>query len=218
VFLKHWKKQAGRVRITPVKSPNDNPEELVLQTRETETMKPESLLSILLTFLKVGAFTFGGGYAILPVIQQEVVKNRKWVTQADFSDILIVTQGMPGQLALNSAIQIGIRLRGTVGGLVAALGVTAPSVIILLAIAAYFYPLIRDNVYVQAIFYGLRPAVVALIAAAAVKMGREILHGWSGIILCAALLAFAIISGIHPILVLSIGGLAGLVVCRRQYR
>ena len=190
----------------------------MLQTRETETMKPESLLSILLTFLKVGAFTFGGGYAILPVIQQEVVKNRKWVTQADFSDILIVTQGMPGQLALNSAIQIGIRLRGTVGGLVAALGVTAPSVIILLAIAAYFYPLIRDNVYVQAIFYGLRPAVVALIAAAAVKMGREILHGWSGIILCAALLAFAIISGIHPILVLSIGGLAGLVVCRRQYR
>ncbi len=190
----------------------------MLQTRETETMKPESLLSILLTFLKVGAFTFGGGYAILPVIQQEVVKNRKWVTQADFSDILIVTQGMPGQLALNSAIQIGIRLRGTVGGLVAALGVTAPSVIILLAIAAYFYPLIRDNVYVQAIFYGLRPAVVALIAAAAVKMGREILHGWSGIILCAALLAFAIISGIHPILVLIIGGLAGLVVCRRQHR
>lgn len=190
----------------------------MLQTRETETMKPESLLSILLTFLKVGAFTFGGGYAILPVIQQEVVKNRKWVTQADFSDILIVTQGMPGQLALNSAIQIGIRLRGTVGGLVAALGVTAPSVIILLAIAAYFYPLLRDNVYVQAIFYGLRPAVVALIAAAAVKMGREILHGWSGIILCATLLAFAIISGIHPILVLIIGGLAGLVVCRRQYR
>ena len=187
-----------------------------MPTEVSADLKKESLWSILLTFFKVGAFTFGGGYAILPVIQQEVVINRKWVTQADFSDILIVTQGMPGQLALNSAIQIGIRLRGTAGGLVAALGVTAPSVIILLAIAAYFYPLLRDNIYIQAIFYGLRPAVVALIAAAAVKMGREILHGWNGVILCAVLLALAIISGIHPILILIIGGLAGLIVCRRQ--
>ncbi len=188
----------------------------MLQTRATETIKAESLFSILLTFLKVGAFTFGGGYAILPVIQQEVVRNRKWVTQAAFSDILIVTQGMPGQLALNSAIQIGVRLRGTAGGLVAAFGVTAPSVVILLAIAAYFYPLFRDNVYVEAVFYGLRPAVVALIAAAAVKMGREILQGRNAIILCAVLLAVAIITQIHPIIVLLVGGLAGFAVCRRQ--
>lgn len=183
---------------------------------ETERIKTESLWSILLTFLKVGAFTFGGGYAILPVIQQEIVVKRKWVSQATFSDILIITQGMPGQLALNSAIQIGVRLRGTAGGLMAALGVTAPSVVILLAIAAYFYPLLRDNVYVQAVFYGLRPAVVALIAAAAIRMGREILCGWSGLILSALLLAVAIISGIHPILVLLLGGLAGLAVFRRQ--
>jgi len=188
----------------------------LLPNHETEIIKTESLWSILLTFLKVGAFTFGGGYAILPVIQQEIVVKRKWVSQTAFSDILIITQGMPGQLALNSAIQIGVRLRGTAGGLIAALGVTAPSVVILLAIAAYFYPLLRDNVYVQAVFYGLRPAVVALIAAAAIRMGREILYGWSGLILCALLLAVSIISGIHPILVLLLGGLAGLVVCRRQ--
>lgn len=188
-----------------------------MPTHESDTLKTESLWSILLTFLKVGAFTFGGGYAILPVIQQEVVERRKWVSQASFSDILIITQGMPGQLALNSAIQIGIRLRGTVGGLVAALGVTTPSVVILLAIAAFFYPLFRDNIYVQAVFYGLRPAIVALIAAAAIKMGRDILHGWIGIILCAVLLAIAIITRIHPIIVLLAGGLAGLAVCRRQY-
>jgi chromate transporter len=188
----------------------------LLPIHETERIKTESLWSILLTFLKVGAFTFGGGYAILPVIQQEIVVKRKWVSQATFSDILIITQGMPGQLALNSAIQIGVRLRGTAGGLMAALGVTAPSVVILLAIAAYFYPLLRDNVYVQAVFYGLRPAVVALIAAAAIRMGREILCGWNGLILSALLLAVAIISGIHPILVLLLGGLAGLAVFRRQ--
>ncbi len=177
--------------------------------------KTESLWHILLTFLKVGAFTFGGGYAILPVIQQEVVHNKKWVSPEEFSDILIITQGMPGQLALNSAIQIGIRLRGIPGGLMGALGVTAPSVIILLAIAAYFYPLLRDNDYVQAIFYGLRPAVVALIAAAAVKMGRGILQGLSGVILCAVLLLIAIITQIHPIIILLVGGLAGMIICKR---
>lgn len=177
----------------------------------------KSLWSILLTFLKVGAFTFGGGYAILPVIQQEVVERKKWVSQREFADILIVTQGLPGQLALNSAIQIGIRLRGIPGGLIGAFGVTAPSVIILLSIAAYFYPLLRDNDYVQAVFYGLRPAVVALIAAAAVKMGRDIIKGWVGVILCLALLIIAIITQIHPILVLLMGGMAGLIVYRGRY-
>lgn len=178
--------------------------------------KRESLLGILLTFFKVGAFTFGGGYAILPVIRQEVVERKRWVSEAAFSDILIITQGMPGQLALNSSIQIGIRLRGTAGGIIAALGITAPSVLILVAIAAYFYPLLSDNIYVQAVFYGLRPAVVALIAAAAIKMGREILQGWAGVTLCAVLLVIAIWTGIHPILILLIGGLAGIIIYRRK--
>jgi len=187
-----------------------------LSSQAVQTKNPISLWTILLTFLKVGAFTFGGGYAILPVIQRIVVEERRWVSQGDFSDILIITQGMPGQLALNSSIQIGIRLRGTAGGAVAALGVTLPSVAILLAIAAYLYPLVRDNIYVQAIFYGIRPAVVGLIVIAAVKMGRNILHGWKGIILCVLLLAAAVISGAHPILILISGGLIGLLVNKRK--
>lgn len=180
--------------------------------------KQESLLTILLTFLKVGAFTFGGGYAMLPVVRQEVVFKRQWVDDSAFADILVITQSMPGQFALNSAIQVGVRLRGTAGGLVAALGVTAPSVIILLIIAAWLYPLYRDNQYVHAVFYGLRPAVVALIAAAAIKMGREILHGARGVILCALLLLAAIISQVHPILILVAGGVAGLLLCERKCR
>jgi len=185
-----------------------------LQNQEIETSNSLSLWTILVTFLKIGAFTFGGGYAILPVIKREIVENRKWVNDTVFSDILIITQGMPGQLALNSSIQIGVRLRGTLGGITAAMGVTIPSFLILLTIAAYLYPLIRDNIYMEAVFYGIRPAVVALIATAAIKMGRTILHGWNGIILCAVLLVTAIITGIHPILILLIGGLAGLVVCK----
>ncbi len=183
---------------------------------KTDIIKTVSLWSILLTFLKVGTFTFGGGYAILPVVQREVVEERRWISQAVFSDILIITQGMPGQLALNSAIQIGVRLRGTAGGIVAAFGVTAPSVVILLVIAAYLYPLIRDNTYVQAVFYGIRPAIVALIATAAIKIGGNILHGWKGIILCAILLIAAIITRLHPIIILVVGGLAGLVIFKRK--
>ncbi|OPL10102.1 MAG: hypothetical protein AVO34_12155 [Firmicutes bacterium ML8_F2] len=174
----------------------------------------ESLWVILLAFLKVGAFTFGGGYAMLPIFQREVVEKRHWVDEQTFSDFLIITQSMPGQIALNTAIQIGIRIRGNIGGLVAAFGVTAPSVIILLLIAAYFYPLLENNVYVQAIFYGLRPAVVALITAIALKMGKEILSGLNGIILCAILLLIIIMTGLHPILALLAGGLAGLFFCR----
>ena len=176
----------------------------------------ETIWTILLTFFKVGAFTFGGGYAILPVIQQEVVEKHKWVSQTTFSDILIITQGMPGQLALNSAIQIGVRLRGTAGGIAAAVGVTAPSVIILLIIAAWLYPLIHDNIYFQAAFYGIRPAVVALIAYAAIKMGRDILDDRNSIILSIALLVIAIITQLHPILILVSGGLIGLLLSRRN--
>ena len=186
-----------------------------MSSENSTNQKKESLWHILKPFFKIGAFTFGGGYAILPVIQQEVVENKKWVSQAVFADILIITQGMPGQLALNSAIQIGVRLRGTTGGIIAALGVTAPSVIILLVIAAFLYPYIKDNLYFQALFYGIRPAVVALIAAAAIKMGKDVLHGKAALVLCALLLILAIISQIHPILVLLIGGVAGLFVFRR---
>ncbi|MDY6826960.1 MAG: chromate transporter [Bacillota bacterium] len=174
----------------------------------------ESLWVVLLVFLKVGAFTFGGGYAMLPIFQREVVEKQHWVDEQTFSDFLIITQSMPGQIALNTAIQIGIRIRGNLGGLVAAFGVTAPSVIILLLIAAYFYPLLENNEYVQAIFYGLRPAVVALITATALKMGKEILSGLNGIILCATLLLIIIMTGLHPILALLTGGLAGLFFCR----
>jgi chromate transporter len=175
-----------------------------------------SLPAIFLAFLKVGAFTFGGGYAILPVIQREVVVARKWVDQAFFFDTLIITQSMPGALALNSSIQIGMHLRGVAGGLLAALGVITPSVLIILGIVALVLPVYRDNLYVQAVFYGLRPAVVALIAAAAFHLGRELVRGWISAALAAALLAAAVLLGLHPIAIMVAGGLAGLIFFRKK--
>lgn len=174
------------------------------------------MLTIFLVFLKVGAFTFGGGYAMLPVIQREVVTRRKWVEHPAFFDMLVITQSVPGQLALNSAIQVGVHLRGIPGGLIAALGVTLPSVLIILAIAAFLFSVYRELIYVQAIFYGLRPAVVALIAAAALNMAREMLRGWSSAGLAAVLLAVALFFQLHPIAVLLAGGLAGLILFRKK--
>ena len=192
----------------------------ILQQEQTEPAPKEqriSLLTIFLVFIKIGAFTFGGGYAILPVIQREVVTARKWVDQSVFVDMLVITQSIPGQLALNSAIQIGILLRGTPGGAIAALAVTIPSVVIILLIAAFFFTVYRELVVVQALFYGLRPAVVALIAAAAVNLARGgVIRGWPSTVLAAALLAVALLFQVHPIGILLAGGIAGLILFRKK--
>ncbi len=185
-----------------------------MQPESTAQTQQVSLITIFLIFLKVGAFTFGGGYTMLPVIQREVVHKQKWVDQAIFFDSLIVTQSIPGPLALNNSIIIGQRLRGLRGGLTAALGVITPSILIILAIVALFLPYYQDNVYVQAIFYGLRPAVVALITAAAFNLAREMLRGWASVLLAAVLLAAALLFKVHPIAILVGGGLIGLILFR----
>lgn len=182
--------------------------------QQAEQQKKVSLLAIFLVFLKVGAFTFGGGYAMLPIIQREIVARRKWIEESLFFDMLIVAQSLPGAVALNSAIQVGLRLRGLAGGSLAALGTILPSFCVILAIAAYFLPLFQDNVYIKAVFYGLRPAVVALIAAAVINLGRSILKRRRSIALAAALLAAALLLKIHPIAILVAGGLMGLILFR----
>ncbi len=183
-----------------------------MQPEETVPVQRVSLLTIFLVFFKVGAFTIGGGYAMLPVIQREVVHRHKWLKQSVFFDSLIVTQSIPGPLALNNAIIIGQRLRGFSGGIIAALGVITPSVLVILAVVSFFFPYFRHNTYVQAVFYGLRPAVVALITAAALNLARELLRSWASAILAAVLLAVNLLFEIHPIVIMLIGGLAGLVI------
>lgn len=187
-----------------------NPEQQAAQP------KTVSLLTVFLVFLEVGAFTFGGGYAMLPIIQREVVTRRKWVEESLFLDMLIVAQSLPGAIALNSAIQIGMHLRGIAGGALAALGVMIPSIGVILALAAFFLPLFQDNVYVQAVFYGLRPAVVALIAAAVINLGRSILDHRLSFILAGALLAAALLLKVHPIAILLAGGAAGLIIFKER--
>ena len=108
-------------------------------------------------FFKIGAFTIGGGYAMVPLIENEIVTKRKWIAQEDFIDLLAISQSAPGILAVNISIFIGYKLRGIRGSIVTALGTILPSFIIILAIALFFHTF-KDNPVVERIFKGIRPA------------------------------------------------------------
>ena len=123
-------------------------------------------------FFKIGAFTIGGGYAMVPLIENEIVTKRKWLSQDDFMDLLAISQSAPGILAVNISIFIGYKLRGIRGSMVTALGTILPSFLIILAIALFFSNY-QDNVYIERVFKGIRPAVVALIAAPTFTMAKS---------------------------------------------
>lgn len=123
-------------------------------------------------FFKIGAFTIGGGYAMVPLIENEVVTKRKWIAQEDFIDLLAISQSAPGVLAINISIFIGYKLRGIKGCIVTATGTILPSFILILAVALFFHNF-KDNPIVERIFKGIRPAVVALIAAPTFSMAKS---------------------------------------------
>ncbi len=127
-------------------------------------MQKPRLRELFFSFSKIGIFTFGGGYAMIPLIEREVIERRKWVESAEFIDLLTIAQSMPGPLALNSAAFIGYKTRGYIGTLTSLFGVVLPSFTTLLLVALFFST-IRDNEIIIAAFNGMRPAVVALMVA-----------------------------------------------------
>lgn len=165
-------------------------------------------LTLFLTFMKIGLFTIGGGYAMLPLIQREVV-NRRWMTKEEFIDIFSVAQSLPGIFAVNISIFVGYRLKKKMGGFICALGTILPSFLIILLIALFFTQ-VKDNVWVEKAFMGLRPAVVALIAVPCLTTARSIKLSYKLMIVpvAAALLIWQ--GGVSPawiILVAIVGGL-----------
>ena len=128
--------------------------------------------TLFLAFMKIGMFTIGGGYAMLPLIQREVV-DRGWLSKEDFVDVFAVTQSLPGIFAVNISIFVGYRLKKTPGAICCALGTILPSFLIILLIALFFTQ-VRDNEWVERAFKGLRPAVVALIVVPCLTTARSI--------------------------------------------
>ena len=160
------------------------------------------------TFFRIGLFTLGGGYAMIPLIEEEVVNKRKWIDREAFLDLLAVAQSIPGVFAVNMSINIGYRLRKTRGAVTCALGCVLPSFLIILAIALFFHSF-RDNKTMEAIFKGIRPAVVALIAAPCIKLARSARITLSNVWLPvgAALLIWLLgVSPVYIILAVGIGG------------
>lgn len=129
----------------------------------------KELFDLFWTFCKIGALTFGGGYAMLPLIQREIVENKKWSTEKEILDYYAVGQCTPGVIAVNTATFIGYKLRGIIGGIVATLGVIFPSIVIILIIATFLQNF-ADLAIVQSAFAGIRVAVVALIITTVVKL------------------------------------------------
>lgn len=161
-----------------------------------------SLWSIFSVFAKIGAFTIGGGYAMIPLIEAEM-RRKNWISEEDMPDIIVLAQSAPGILAVNMAIYSGYRLRGIKGALAASLGAILPSFLIILLIAMLFSG-IKDNPTVEKIFRGIRPVAVGLILVPAVNLARKgCRKWWAWLILAASLaaVAFLKISPIYIILV-----------------
>jgi chromate transporter len=168
-----------------------------------------SLWSIFTVFARIGAFTIGGGYAMIPLIEAEM-RRKNWISEEDMPDIIVLAQSAPGILAVNMAIYSGYRLRGIKGALAASLGAVLPSFVIILLIAMLFSG-IKDNPTVLKIFRGIRPVAVGLILVPAVNLARKgCRKWWAWLVLAASLVAVAFlkISPIYIILVTIIAAVA----------
>ncbi len=162
-------------------------------------------LKICTCFTKIGAFTIGGGYAMIPIIQREVVEKNKWISEEDFLDVLAISQSAPGILAVNISIFLGYRLRGTRGSIVATLGSALPSFLIILLIAMFFAGY-QDNPTVVSIFKGIRPVVVSLIAVPMINMAKKAkLNIYTGMLAAATALLIVFLN-VSPLYILLVTG------------
>ena len=179
------------------------------------------LFDLFIVFFKIGAFTFGGGWAMISIIEKEIVDKKHWVTKEEFLDLLAVAQSIPGILAVNMAVAVGDKLRGRRGAIVAALGTIIPSFTMILIIAIFLTPeMIKSNETLNNIFRGIRPAVVALIIAPVISAARTAKIGLKtvAIPIVVALLIWSklpIVS--NPIIFIVLGGLGGYIWLRRQH-
>lgn len=165
---------------------------------------------LFLTFFKIGAFTIGGGYVMLPIIEREVVQKWKWVGSEEFVDLIAIAQSTPGVIAINSATIIGYKVAGTGGALFAAIGAALPSFLIILLIANFFLQF-REYSPVEAFMRGARAAVVGLLFYASFAMGKKVTESWKTVVLGITGFMAVFFLGIHPIAALIGAGIIGAI-------
>lgn len=166
------------------------------------------LTQFFLSCCKIGAFTLGGGYAMIPIMEKEYVDKYAWLDKQEFMDTLVVTQSIPGIFSIGMASHIGYKMRGIIGGIVGAMGIALPSILAIIVIAIFFHNF-QHNPWVEAFFLGVRPAVVAFIASPCFKMARTAHVNrytiWIPIISCLLIT----LMGVSPILIIATAGVLG---------
>lgn len=187
-------------------------------------------LKLFFSFFKIGLFSFGGGYAMIPLIQKEIEING-WLSASEFIDIISVSEMTPGPIAVNTATFVGYKTAGFLGGLVSTLGVSLPSLILILVVSGFFFRMQSKPANIM-IFYGVRPAVTGLITAAAIfvaetaflkseAVGAQLMHiiskplssiDFGGIIILVLSLVALVKFKLHPILTIIGAGVAGVVI------
>ncbi|WP_461206164.1 chromate transporter [Clostridium sp. DL1XJH146] len=168
-------------------------------------------------FFRIGAFTFGGGYVMLPIIQREVVDVKNWATDEEVIDYYAIGQSTPGIIAVNTATFIGYKVKGVVGAIIATLGMVTPSLLIIMIIAAFFSHF-QDYVVVQSAFAGIRAAVVALLINAVIKIGKKSIKDKIGFTI--SIVSFCIVAflGISPIWIIIASSIIGIFIKFGGYR
>lgn len=175
------------------------------------------LWQIFTTFFRVGGLTFGGGYSMLPLIQKEVIEKRGWATDEEVMDDYAIAQVLPGIIAVNTAILLGYRVKGRVGGVVAALGVTAPSLLVIMVIAAFLQNIMEYEL-VQKAFWGIRVVVSALILQAIISLWKAAMKDIFSYVIYGVALVLVIFTDVPTILVILAAVVAGALrgVARRR--
>lgn len=175
-----------------------------------------SYWSLFSTFFKIGAFTFGGGWAMISIIEREIVDKHHWIERDSFLDLLAIAQSLPGILAVNIATAVGDKIKGRNGSIMAAFGTILPSFLIILLIAIFLTPdLIKNNKVISSIFMGIRPAVVALIIAPVITSAKAAklnkITVWIPVIVAVMIsLDLGFVSS--PILYIVLGALGGFLI------
>lgn len=171
----------------------------------------KELLLLFAVFAKIGGFTFGGGYAMLPILQREIVDKRQWATQEELMDYFAIGQCTPGVIAVNTATFIGHKRKGVLGGAFATLGVVAPSIVIITIIAAF----IKNFQHIEAVqwaFEGIRAAVVALILSAVIKLGKKSLVDVATVVIFLVVAVLSAVTDLSPAIFVVAAGVCGLLL------
>lgn len=181
----------------------------------TKRLNLKEILLMFWAFFKIGAFTLGGGFAMIPLMKVEMVDKQKWIGEEEFLDVIAITQSVPGAVAINASMSIGYRVAGLLGAVIATLGTILPSFIIILCIAL-FYSGMKSNKIVKKVFKGIYPTIVVLILSAALNLKKAAVKDVKSMFIVVVSIIALLVFKIHPIIVIIVSGIFGMIFSQSQ--